>query len=228
MSQKIRFVVATRTSAQDFFTQTATGRSLAFYNPSNVELMLYADNRAGLSKVYNMALDEARADPSVMIFAHDDLHLIDFYWLDKVYQALEVFDIGGLAGNKTRVPAQPSWLFPDTSFKIGNLADLSGIVAHGRQFPPSNLSVYGAPRQQVKLLDGLMLFAHSETLVRNDLRFDERFDFHFYDLDFCREAEKRGMTLGTWDISVIHESMGNLSSASWNTGYATYLDKWGD
>jgi len=201
MSQKIRFVVATRASAQDFFTETATGRSLAFYNPPNVELMLYADNRAGLPKVYNMALDEARDDPSVMIFAHDDIHLIDFYWQSKVFEALEVFDIAGLAGSLVREPGQPSWLFSNTKFEINNPHQLSGIVGHGNQFPPNNISVYGVPRQEVKLLDGLMIFCRSDTLNDNNIRFDEQFDFHFYDLDFCRQIEQHHLKMGTWDIT---------------------------
>jgi len=30
--------------------------------------------------------------------------------------------------------------------------------------------------------------------------FDPRFQFHFYDLDFCRQAEQRGLKMGTWAL----------------------------
>jgi hypothetical protein len=103
---------------------------------------------------------------------------------------------------------------------------MSGIVAHGSGFPPANVSCYGAPRQQVKLLDGLFLAVQSQTLLANRLEFDERFDFHFYDMDFCRQAEARNLRLGTWTISVVHESGGNLGSPEWRSGYARYLEKW--
>jgi hypothetical protein len=41
------------------------------------------------------------------------------------------------------------------------------------------------------VLDGLLLAARSETLLSNQLTFDERFDFHFYNMDFCRQAEEK-------------------------------------
>jgi hypothetical protein len=78
----------------------------------------------------------------------------------------------------------------------------------------------------VKLLDGVLLAAHSETLISKNLRFDERFDFHFYDLDFCRQAEAKHLRLGTWPLSLIHESAGQFGSPAWREAYAKYLDKW--
>jgi GT2 family glycosyltransferase len=80
--------------------------------------------------------------------------------------------------------------------------------------------------QEVKLLDGVMLACRSEDLFNHDLRFDEQFDFHFYDLDFCRQAELRGLRMGTWRISVVHEGVGDMRTASWKNGYRKYLDKW--
>ncbi len=37
----------------------------------------------------------------------------------------------------------------------------------------------------------------SEILIARDLRFDRQFQFHFYDLDFCRQAEIKGVRMGT-------------------------------
>jgi hypothetical protein len=42
-----------------------------------------------------------------------------------------------------------------------------------------------------------MLAARSNTLAEKGLRFDPLFDFHFYDLDFCRQAELRKLRMGT-------------------------------
>jgi len=89
------------------------------------------------------------------------------------------------------------------------------------------LSIFGPPFQQVKLLDGLLLAAFSDTLIQKSLRFDERFDFHFYDLDFCRQAEQLGVTMGTIPLSLIHESGGNFDSHSWRMAYKEYIKKWG-
>ena len=56
--------------------------------------------------------------------------------------------------------------------------------------------------------------------------FDERFDFHFYDLDFCRTARRAGLSIGTWPISLTHQSDGAFGSPSWRAGYERYLNKW--
>jgi hypothetical protein len=72
----------------------------------------------------------------------------------------------------------------------------------------------------------MWLAARSEMLLANDLHFDERFDFNFYDLDFCREAEVRKLRMGTCTVSVVHESPGNFDTPSWRSGYQKYLDKW--
>jgi GT2 family glycosyltransferase len=77
----------------------------------------------------------------------------------------------------------------------------------------------------VLLLDGLLLAVRSETLTRSGLRFDPQFRFHFYDMDFCRQAEKLGLSCGTWDLSVMHESGGNFASAEWQSAYDAYLLK---
>ncbi len=224
---KIRFIVATREKRENFFTRTAMGRSLSLYNFPFVELHLRDQNRIGLPAIYNQAIEESKSSPAILVFAHDDVHLCDFFWPNQIISALDKFQLVGLAGNKSRVPNQPSWAFIDTKFTWDSKENLSGVVAHGRGFPPVNLSIYGDPCQEVKLLDGLMLVARSETLINSGLRFDEKFGFHFYDMDLCREAEVKGIKMGTWSISAIHESGGGFGSESWNASYEKYLGKWG-
>ncbi len=88
------------------------------------------------------------------------------------------------------------------------------------------LSIYGPTRQKARLLDGLLLCCHSDTLLSNNIFFDERFRYHFNDLDLCRQAEEKNVSCGTWDLSVIHESPGNFRSEAWRRSYADYLGKW--
>ena len=224
--ERIRFVVATRESRESFATNTALGRSLALYRYDFVELRLFYENTRGLPEIYNLAIEEARNDPAILVFVHDDVHLLDYFFADRVLRSLEKFQLIGLAGNKRRVPRQPSWAFIDDRLTWDQPENLSGVVGHGKTFPPSNLSVFGTPGQEVKLLDGLMLIARSRTLVENDLRFDETFDFHFYDMDLCRQAEAKHVSMGTFALPVIHESGGNFGSEGWQRGYQTYLEKW--
>ena len=108
MVTKFRLVCATRVSRQDFFAKTALGRSLSIFRVPFIELVLFADNTSGLPALYNTALRAACADPAILIFIHDDVHLCDFCWLIHIVDGLKVFDIIGLVGNVRRVPAQPS------------------------------------------------------------------------------------------------------------------------
>jgi tetratricopeptide (TPR) repeat protein len=230
---KIRFVTATRLSKGEFFKSTPLGRSLPNYRefPKHqvIEVRVFPNNSEGLSTIYNTAIEEAGSDPAILIFIHDDVYLSDYYWAEHLHEALEHFDIVGLAGNRRRVPRQASWMYLDEEFTRDNYDNLSGVLGHGDPFPNlRQLSVYGEPGQEVKLLDGVMLAVRSHTLVERDLRFDPRFRFHFYDMDFCRQAEIRNIRMGTWAISVVHASAGALGVEDWRSAYRSYLTKYGE
>lgn len=224
---KFRIVCATRETGEQFSVRTALGRSLALYAPYGfVELKLFPSNSAGLPALYNAALREAASDPAIMVFVHDDIHLCDYFWPKHVLDGLSSFDVVGLAGNKRRVPNQAGWPFIDNNFTPDNVENVTGIVGHGTGFPPDKLCYYGPPGHEVKLLDGLFLAARSDVLLSKQVFFDERFDFHFYDMDFCRQVEAQGLRMGTCMVSVVHESEGNFRSPSWTAAYRKYLDKW--
>lgn len=225
MSFKVRVVCATRETAENFAARTALGRSLKLYSPL-FELRLFPGNSAGLPLAYNTAIRESAADPAILVFVHDDVHLLDFYWPTRIFNGLASFDIIGLAGNRRRAAGQPAWRFLDEKLTRDERENLSGIVAHGKSWPADYISAYGAPGQEVRLLDGVLLAARSDTLISRNLYFDETFDFHFYDLDFCRAAEQRGLRMGTWGISVMHESDGTFGTPAWREGYRRYLSKW--
>jgi len=223
----IRLVVASREDQQGFFEKTATGRSLSLYDPTSYQLMLAPMNKVGLPLFYNKVIDYCKNDPGILVFMHDDIHLCDFHWMEQVRRSIEHFKVVGLAGCTRRVPKQSSWAFAGDGLTFDNaLEHLSGVVGHGKGFHPDTISNFGPSKQHVKLLDGLMLIADSQTLHAHDLRFDEQFLFHFYDMDFCRQAEKKGISMGTWPISVVHESSGGFESQAWHEGYKKYLDKW--
>ncbi len=233
---KIRLVCATRLAAEQFEQDCALGRSIAAFRDQYgtwFETRLFPENSSGLSTVYNIAIEEARDNPALLAFIHDDVWLMDLFWPQHLVEALQHYELAGVAGNRRRTPGQVSWgLIRDPQGNIGwDARDyLSGCVAHGPRTPSPNIKsvgYYGPSRVEVKLLDGVLLFAHSETLLQHQLRFDERFDFHFYDLDLCRQAEAKGIRMGTWDISLIHCSEGSFQDPRWLSGYNAYIKKWG-
>ena len=227
----IRIVCATRLSKQEFFARAPLGRSLPAYRDfppdQKIELRLFPQNSAGLSGLYNAAIEEAATDPAILVFIHDDVYLSDYYWSNHLHKALQRFDVVGLVGNKRRVPRQVSWMFLDERFTCDSYANFSGVLGHGDPFPNiKQLSVYGEPEMEVKLLDGVLLAARSRTLTEHQLRFDPRFHFHFYDMDFCRQAELRQLSMGTCAMSVVHASAGALGSPGWTSAYRDYIAKY--
>ena len=239
--EKIRIVSATRETTEGFLAKTALGQSLTYYLQQNklyqtvqnfgyeISTLIFPQNTAGLPLVYNRAIEAAATDPAILVFIHDDVYLCDYYWGEQLLQALHTFDIVGLVGNRRRLPKQAAW-HDDGVSVFNNSENLSGAIAHGSGFPSPglNITIFGPPRQEVKLLDGLLLAARSETLLRTGLRFDPRFSFHFYDLDFCRQAEIRQLRMGTWSISVVHESAGDGGNQSYDEAYQAYLEKYGE
>ena len=231
--EKIRIVCATRKTREQFVTDTQLGHSLVHLLPQNVELRLFPSNSRGLPAVYNAAIDESRENPAILLFIHDDVYLNDAFWADRLREAVDHFQLVGVVGNRRRGPCQPSWRFRvintyDDTLVRDDREYASGTVTHGNGVIAKSVDAYGPSRQSVKLLDGLFLAARSTTLQESTLRFDERFDFHFYDLDFCRQAERAGLEMGTWPISVTHGSAGDFRGAAWHHGYECYLDKWAD
>jgi GT2 family glycosyltransferase len=224
---KIRLICATRLSQDEFFKSAALGRSFKVYEPvmPELEIYLFPDNTQGLPSLYNEAIEHAANNPAVLVFVHDDVHLSDFYWGNHVTRALNYFDVVGLAGNKRRLPKQASWHFLNTDLLRDEPEYLSGIVGHGNGFPVDVISAYGEAGQECKLLDGLFLAVNSETLIKHQLRFDPQFDFHFYDMDFCRQVELKGLKMGTCYASLIHESPGGFGQA-WQNAYQKYLLKY--
>jgi hypothetical protein len=191
-----------------------------------MELALFPDGNPGLPVVYNAAIRAAARDPAILLFVHDDVHLLDFYWPDRLRLALDQFQIVGLIGNRRRWPRQPAWLFKDEWFTKDTFENLSGLISHGTAFPCPirRMGLLGA----CKLLDGVFLAVESAVLIANDLFFDETFDFNCWDLDFCRQAEAKGVTMGTAPISVLHESSGKFRSPAWVAAFKKYLEKWGE
>jgi GT2 family glycosyltransferase len=223
----IRVVCATRVSRDKFLSNTALGKSIKSYiEVSTAEVKLYAENSTGLSEIYNKAIEESTNSPAILVFVHDDIVLYDFFWSERIRDGVEKFDIAGLAGNLRRVSKQPSWAFVNDSFNWDLASNLSGTVAHGVTFPLNKVLPFGPSNQECKLLDGVFLAVKSELLIKSNLRFDENFKFHFYDLDFCRQAELKNLTMGTIPLSIVHESGGSFNSEAWRNSYQLYLSKW--
>ncbi len=222
----ITLICATRLTEREFWEKSALGRCLKItYGRLPIKANVFYSNSRGLGACYNEATERIANGDEILLFIHDDVSIVDYYWIDKLLLGFKQFSLLGLAGNRRRVDKQPAWHAIDDKFTWDDPSNLSGIVGHGRGFP-CELAVYGSVMQQCKLLDGVLLATKKITLVENRIQFDENFRFHFYDMDLCRQFEHRNLPAGTIPLGIVHESGGNFGGPEWKSSYAQYLAKW--
>lgn len=221
----IEIISATRLSESDFWKKSALGNSLRrlAHDLRLVPRIAFA-NRRGLPEVYNARI-AAPDSQGLLVFVHDDVWIDDYFLADRVIEGLREYDVIGIAGNRRRVDRQPGWAFLDGRFTWDDKANLSGCVAHGKH-PFGQLSYFGPVPAECELLDGVFLAASKSSLTTNGVLFDPCFEFHFYDLDFCRSVRRNGLRLGTWPICLTHESGGAFGTPAWLEKYRLYLEKW--
>lgn len=225
-NKPIWMVSATRMSEDDFWQNAALGRSLRRHMQQDQRIFPHItyENKRGLSELFNEAI-EAAPDDAILVFIHDDVWLDQNTFAHELLQGLAEYDVIGLAGNKRRLPAQPGWLFVDIEYAWESGEFVSGSVAHGQDAfgVPTH---FGPAPASCELMDGVFLAASKQNLCKHNVRFDPQFKFHFYDLDFCREARNAGLRLGVWPIAITHQSLGAFNSPAWKQTYLQYLAKW--
>jgi GT2 family glycosyltransferase len=218
-------VSATRLTHDQFWSEAPLGTSVQRTKADErVSFHIAFENTRGLSEIYNERIDNSSA--TALLFVHDDVWIEDAFFVDRVFEGLKLFDIIGLAGNRQRYPFQKTW-FRSPILKGADVEHTSGMMGHGDK-PFGELRAFGPVPARCALLDGVLMAARRQALIDAKVRFDPRFAFHFYDLDFSRAATAAGLTLGTWPISVTHRSQGAYQTPAWQDAMAVYFSKWGD
>lgn len=227
-SQKryVQIISATRYSEEDFWHKSALGLSLHRHlkQDNGISINVAFNNTLGLSTVFNRAIEQAD-ECAILVFVHDDVWIDEANFGDTLAAGLAQFDVIGVAGNKRRLPNQPAWLFTDTAMTWDEPEYLSGAVSHGPHAFGED-KYYGEVPAACELLDGVFLAAKKSALDAAQVRFDPQFDFHLYDIDFCRSARAAGLSLGTWAVKLTHQSKGAFGSPHWAQKCQLYLNKW--
>ena len=165
------------------------------------------NNTKSLASVYNKHITDENKD-KILVFVHDDALIEDLFLTEKLNEAIQEFDIVGVAGIKPNITLKEPALW----HLMGNKEQYSGAVAH---FLPNEntkrfMTNFGLTPERTILLDGVFLAVNVENIIKTELKFDETNParFHFYDLDFCLSANRLGIKYGTWPIWLTHKSYG--------------------
>jgi GT2 family glycosyltransferase len=136
-------------------------------------------------------------------------------------EGLKKYDIVGCVGASRFPPWLPVWTTDEKSCR-GKL--LQGQKKMGQI---SYTSVTYGDFGPVVVIDGfLMAF---KALVFDKIKFDERYGFHCYDVDFCMQAIEAGLRIGVIDMGkVYHESSGSYGSKAWVEEVRKFISKWKD
>lgn len=234
----VRVISATRLNYQEFFTQTALGQSMTRLarHETRAILAVAFENKAGLAEVFNRAIAlQGSEEPDILIFCHDDVRIDDIYFVDHVLEGLKQYDVLGVAGATTIREGQLVWAGtvtntdPSTFKSLLPTGLLSGAVGSKGQDEVAGVDYFGPVPAECELLDGVFLAVKRSALLKNKICFDTQFEFHFYDLDFCRQVRNAGLRLSTWPISITHEyTTAGYFTQEWRSAANRYINKWGE
>lgn len=237
------FVVATR-KKHDEKDELPIVKSLSMMNLSgkvNLNVFVKFENSEGLSKVYNDFIKEHMkefSDSSIVIFVHDDMWINDVLFFDKIISASKNFEVIGACGGKS----WDSYGNGDTPIIWTNAArnkGMSGFMIHSADEAQSKVkhtvtfngrtifaSNYGVSPARTLTIDGCIM-CFTKNAIDKGLRFDETFEFHFYDMDMCFSAFLKNITVGTSPILVTHESLGySVTQPQFIESQKTFMKKW--
>lgn len=218
----IKYVSCTRKNKQEFFTSTSLGKSISrrvkdidqfFHNNC-----IFIENTEGLGKRYNQAINSiSDYREHIFVFVHDDVTLNDIYMEDNINSYISEYDIMGVAGTKKFNIQSPIIWNQHRDFFVGYVTQ-----RHENKYWSCN---FGMSPSKAIIIDGL--FMAVKGTVFDTIKFDEQFNFHHYDIDFCLTAFENKIKTGVIPVNIIHDSIGDWKNdPKWADSEKLFLKKW--
>lgn len=230
MSKKIKIVTATEHTKETFIEQSTLYKwYINSSERSDIELIVNYENTLGLPLVYNKYITEQYKE-CIVVFVHDDVEILS----SNIIQLLNdsPWDITGLAGGKDySIKESCMWHLCCPRDKLSGAVSHPTYTQNGNQFiknaDEQAVSVYGPWPRRCSVIDGLFMAVNIEKALASNFKFDEDFDFHFYDISSCIIANNCKLKIGTYPIHVLHQGLGDSAySNSWKTAHQKFTQKW--
>jgi hypothetical protein len=214
---KLAFFFCTRSNTPE---NTLTYKSLSKINQGKI--FFKSSNKEGLSKNYNVFLNENIDKFDYIVFLHDDVYVDDFNIGNKLIEAHKEYDIVGLAGGVNPSISKPAlWHLMCGGFG----PNLRGTVFHYANDKQLFATNFGVTPSRVTILDGLFLSVSTDSVSRSEWKFNEDYNFHHYDIASCIDANQKKLKLGVYPIWVFHKSPGllNINDKNFNDSQEKFI-----
>lgn len=233
MNNKTLIVTSSKSNSRDL-VKTDLGQSLLFQSQKYFDLQyVQNDGEKSLASIYNGFLTEYTANHyEIVVFVHDDVSIQDSMLFTKLDQAIgdeSDYSICGVAGAVRCKPQKTKPCLWHMMCHDGQFKDASGAVGHYVD-DKVIMTNFGVVPQRVILLDGLFLAVNIRKVLDAGVKFDEECPskFHFYDLNFCLEANKNSLKMKTIPLWVVHRSHGlSEFDDEFKKGNEYFYNKWG-
>ena len=196
--------------------------------PNNCVIREYLNkNQDSLSICYNNIISNHKSETvdDILVLAHSDLSIEDSCISNKLYNALidGEYDIAGIAGTTECVIKDHNlWHIMNNKKPQERHKVWSGAVGHYLNDGSVMMTSFGPTPRRVILIDGVFIAFNYEKIKKSGLKFSESCPskFHFYDINFCLDANKLGLKITTLPIWCVHKSHGlsDLNNTDWVKG----------
>ena len=199
----MKTIIVSATREKDIQKTLLYQSLLPLKSKASFDFFFFSENKDGLSKVYNKAL-QTFVDYDSIVYIHDDVYLEDAFFVDKIEDGFTQFDIIGVAGG-----INPTLKAPVLWHIMCGRENLRGAAGHfSKDRNQIHITSFGAMPARVALLDGLFLAVNRSKALASNWKFNENYDFHLYDLASCIDANKCRLRLGVLPIHLTHASPG--------------------
>jgi GT2 family glycosyltransferase len=192
---------------------------------SKIDLKLKHNNtKMGLGEYYNQCIEEYAENYDYMLFVHDDVSIINMDLEYQIKKGMEKYDVLGIAGcTSPQIKDVNLWHL------MSERANLRGFAGHScvetnNEF---HITTFGASPSRVAIIDGVFMAVNCKKVLKSNTRFDIKFMFHHYDMDFSLQCNLNKLKIGTWPILIDHSSPGLREfTDDWKKSNEYFKNKW--